>query len=260
MIVLGFDTATSATAVGLRLADGTGSRARDDPAAGEHPGHATRLLPMAEELLDGAGLAWSEVDRIVAGVGPGTFTGLRVGLATARGLAQSIPAQLVGVSSLQTLAAGAYMGAPEEHTQAAEVVLAVIDARRGEAFVAAYARGAEVPLELCAPCALPPERLGDAIAAAGDRARASGLLLSLRPASWLAVGDGAVRYRERVEGAGVAVPPDGDARHLIDGAAICELGLHAAAGEPYEKILPDYRRRPDAELALEAAAASTIEP
>ena len=107
MIVLGFDTATQATVAGLRLADGRTLQARDDPAEQEHPGHATRLLDMAAELLAQAGLGWGDVQRIAVGVGPGRFTGLRVGIATARGLAQSLGVQLVGVSSLRALALAA---------------------------------------------------------------------------------------------------------------------------------------------------------
>jgi tRNA A37 threonylcarbamoyladenosine modification protein TsaB len=75
MIVLGFDTATSATAVALRLRDGSALERRDDPEPGSRPGHATRLLGLAAELLAEAGLGWREVERIAAGAGPGTFTG-----------------------------------------------------------------------------------------------------------------------------------------------------------------------------------------
>ena len=75
MIVLGFDTATPATAVALRLADGTMLRGRDDPAVGERPGHTSRLLPLAEELLAHAGLRRGALQRIVVAEGPGTFTG-----------------------------------------------------------------------------------------------------------------------------------------------------------------------------------------
>src|SRR5207249_206739 len=100
VIVLGFDTATLATAVALRRADASALEARDDPPAGEHPGHATRLLAMADELLERAGIGWEELERIAVGTGPGRFTGLRVGVATARALGQSSRAGLVGVSSL----------------------------------------------------------------------------------------------------------------------------------------------------------------
>jgi tRNA threonylcarbamoyladenosine biosynthesis protein TsaB len=132
MIVLGFDTATPSTTVGLRLDDATTLQARDDPGTGERPGHATRLLGMAAELLTRADVAWSALDRIAVGLGPGTFTGLRVGIATARGLAQSLSVELVGVSSLRALAEGA---AAEG---ARRGLLAVIDARRGEAFAVPY--------------------------------------------------------------------------------------------------------------------------
>ena len=152
MIVLGFDTATPATAVGLRLADGTTLRAYDQPEAGERPGHTTQSLTLASELLAQAGIGWGALERIAVGVGPGTFTGLRVGIATARGLAQSLGIEVVGVSSLRVLAQAALR---EPDSQTRRGVLAAIDARRGEAFAAAYdAQG-----ELAPPRALPPEDL-----------------------------------------------------------------------------------------------------
>jgi tRNA threonylcarbamoyladenosine biosynthesis protein TsaB len=245
MIVLGFDTATAATAVALRLADGSVTQARDDPAAGAHPGHATRLLEMARELLAAAGVPWRGVQRVAVGTGPGTFTGLRVGVATARGLAQSLAAELVGVSSPQALALSA-LAAGEP---APDAVLAVIDARRGEAFAAAYAPGENgVPRELVAPAALGPQALAGVIASAGEPAGG--------PRSWLAVGDGALRFREQLQAAGIPLAADDSSLHLISAAAICELGVHAAI-VPTDELLPDYRRRPDAELAL-AGGGSTL--
>jgi tRNA threonylcarbamoyladenosine biosynthesis protein TsaB len=230
MIVLGFDTATPSTAVGLRLADGSTLQARDDPAPGAHPGHATRLLAMAGALLAEAGIGWNALQRIAVGVGPGTFTGLRVGVATARGLAQSLEIAPVGVSSLRALAEAV---GDKDGGQ----LLVAIDARRGEVFAATYAAGEELE----PPRALAPKDLAGVLAGADSR--------------WLAVGDGALRYREHLESVGATVPAEDSPLHRVSGKAICELGACAkiAAGRG-DAILPDYLRRPDAEIALEGAA------
>ncbi len=238
MRVLGFDTATSATAVGLMLGDGRLLEARDDPPAGAHPGHATKLLSMAAGLLEQEGLGWSELDMLAVGVGPGTFTGLRVGVATARGLSQSLGLALTGVSSLGALALGA-RGSVSSSDRGAGV-LAVIDARRGEVFVAAYDGEGH---ELLAPRPIAPGLLADTLAALGAAV-----------GSWTAVGDGALRYRDAFEAIGVAVPAGDDPRHALRGGAICELAAERGSlGGPVD-VLPDYRRRPDAEIALVAAA------
>ncbi len=160
MIVLGLDTATPATVVGLRLADGRTLQARDDPEAQQRPGHATRLLPLANDLLAEANIDWHELERIAVGVGPGTFTGLRIGIATARGLAQSLGVELVGVSSLRALAHGA--------SDQAQRVLAVIDARRREVFLAAYEDGQE----LIAPQAVSPDGVAELLESAAIDAHA----------------------------------------------------------------------------------------
>jgi tRNA threonylcarbamoyladenosine biosynthesis protein TsaB len=229
VIVLSIDTATPATVVGLRTPDGAVLEARDDPGAGERPGHSTRLLPLAAELLARAGLSWRQVDRVAVGVGPGTFTGLRVGVATAHGVAQSSGAELVGISSLRALALGADSDAP---------VLAAIDARRGEVFLSGY----QQEMELLSPRALAPTAVSEALS--GRAAARTGE----RP---LAVGDGAVLYRSVFEGAGAQVPDDGSPLHRIFASALCELGERAVLGG--DPVLPDYLRRPDAAIALEGA-------
>ncbi len=248
MIVLGFDTATPATAIGLMRADGTVVQARDDPGPGEHPGHATRLLPLAAELLAASRLGFGDVQRIAVGVGPGTFTGLRIGVATARGLAQSLSLELAGVSSLRALASGVALndrrGASPLAGEQSETLgtLAVLDARRGEAFAAAYGPAGE---ELASARALAPERLGDMLseaAGAGERLE-----------RWVGVGDGAVTYRSQLQALGVEVAPDSSPLHQISGERICELGAAAPTARPQE-VEPDYRRRPDAEIALERAS------
>jgi tRNA threonylcarbamoyladenosine biosynthesis protein TsaB len=257
MIVLGFETATSATSVALSLREGHTAQLRDDPQPGGHPGHATRMLEMAHALLQQEGIGWTELDRIAVGVGPGGFTGLRVGIATARGLAQSRSLELVGVSSLDALARSAFSVRAEElHDDSSDrqrdrdALLAVIDARRGELFVGAYERGHDPQAlrELASPPALAPQALREALAVAETRSEQ-------REHRWAAVGDGAIRYREHLEDAGVVVPEDSSALHLVSAEAVCALGAHSTAAASYEDVVPDYRRRPDAELALEAAAA-----
>jgi len=219
MNLLGFDTATPATVVGLRIADGTLTQARDDPPPGERPRHTTSLLVRARGLLDDAGLRFADLQRIAVGVGPGSFTGLRIGVATARGLAAATGAELVAVSTLRALA--------HRHPG---MVLAVIDARRGEAFAAKYDDGHEV----VAPSAVAPTELVG-LAAGAD----------------LAVGDGAIRFRVFIERSAVPVPADDAPEHLVSAAALCALGL-AAQPVASEAIVPDYLRLPDAELAHRA--------
>ncbi len=252
MIVLGFDTATQATAVGLRLDDGSTLHMRDDPAPDAHPGHATRLLSIAAELLAQTGLSWSDVQRIAVGVGPGRFTGLRVGIATARGLAQSLSTELIGVSSLHALALPAmhagYAGDVSAGHDAlgsgprSPATIAVIDARRGEAFAGGYAGEAEIVL----PRALRPAELEGIVARLEGNGAPAGQ-------SWRAVGDGAVLYAEELRAGGVDIAEPHSPLHLLDGAAVCELGALAesspAGTDALARVLPDYRRSPDAKLA-----------
>jgi tRNA threonylcarbamoyladenosine biosynthesis protein TsaB len=252
MIVLGFDTATQATAVGLRLHDGGTLQMRDDPAPDGHPGHATRLLSIAAELLARAEIGWSDVQRIAVGIGPGRFTGLRVGIATARGLSQSLSAELVGVSSLHALALPAVHAArdspapagrdAQDADPASPATIAVIDARRVEAFAGGYADEAEIVL----PRALRPAELEGIVAqleghGAPPRQR------------WRAVGDGALLYAEELRAGGVDVAELHSPLHLLDGGAVCELGalavLSPAGDAALAAVLPDYRRSPDAKLA-----------
>jgi tRNA threonylcarbamoyladenosine biosynthesis protein TsaB len=235
MTTLGFDTATLATAVALRI-DGAGTReARDDPSAGGHPGHATRLLALADELLRHAGAGWDTVERIAVGVGPGRFTGLRVGIATARALSQSVGADLVGVPTLRALARSAEADAPDGHG-----LLAVIDGRRGEVFLAAYAFDGDEPRELDFGRPRRANELQDALAEAAAWARDSRL--------WYAVGDGALAYREELERAGALVAPEESSAHLVRAAAICDLASQLTPVIA-DELIPDYRRTPDAALA-----------
>jgi len=224
--ILGFDCSTPATAVAL-VRDGEEPLcARHVPEPGERPGHAVQLLPLCNALLGRAGLRFADLDRVAVGLGPGTFTGLRIAIATARGLAHAGGAQLTGVPTLEVLAAGAR----------APAVLAVLDARRGEAFVAGYLHG--VPTASAA--ALAPEVLG-------SRARET----ATRHPGSLAVGDGAVAFRAVLERAGCTVPPYDAEAHRVDAAVLCALARDRPSG-PREAVLPSYVRAPDAQPARSA--------
>jgi tRNA threonylcarbamoyladenosine biosynthesis protein TsaB len=222
VIVLAMDTATPATAVALAGA-GAPVELRHEPEPGERPGHVSRLLPLVEQALAEGGVTWEDVDRIAVGVGPGTFTGLRIGIATARGLAHARGLPLAGVSTLHALAAEA--GEQQRHDGP---VVAVLDARRGEAFAAAWAPDGTPLFE---PVAFRPEVLSERV----NR---------LQPGP-LAVGDGAVRFRDVLEAAGAAVPEDGSALHRVQARQVAILGGQGTAGDPGE-VLPHYLRAPDA--------------
>ncbi len=114
MVILAFDTATRGATVAL---------VRDGAVLGERTSRAIRVLADADELLRGAGLEPGQLDALAVGTGPGSFTGLRMGLAAARGLALALGIPVAGVSTLSALAAGAPGAVP------------VIDAGRREVFV-----------------------------------------------------------------------------------------------------------------------------
>jgi tRNA threonylcarbamoyladenosine biosynthesis protein TsaB len=232
---LAFDTATRATTVALCGAGGRDLEGRDDPMAGERPGHATRLLPLAVGLLERAGMGWAELERIAVGIGPGTFTGLRIGIATARALARARDVPLTGVSTLQSLALGAQVAAASCGS-----VLAVLDARRGEAFVAAWR-----PQTLCEPHS---ELLRDSVVAP----EALGRLADELPSPILAVGDGALAFRQVLERLGALVPEDDSELHRVTAINHCKLARRLEAEAP-EQVGPRYMRLPDAEIARRIA-------
>lgn len=184
MNTIAFDTATNACCVAIERADGT--LFEHQPQAQrllERPAHTTELLPAIVDLAGQAGITLGQVDRVLVGVGPGAFTGLRIGVATARAIATANGTGLVPVSSLAALAGDQATG--------------VIDARRKEF----YFRVDEQD------CLAGPD---DAIAA---------IVAAARPA----VGDGAIALRGPLERAGVSVPDDGDSVHLVSAARLIDL-------------------------------------
>jgi tRNA threonylcarbamoyladenosine biosynthesis protein TsaB len=180
MIVLGLESATGL--VGAAIGHDTGIDAVVTIAGRRR--HAESLAPAIVQVLEWSGKGLHDLDVVAIDLGPGLFTGLRVGIATAKGLAQGLGIGLLGLNSLEILAAAAFdAGWPG-------TVVPVIDGRRGEVFTAHYARGSVpfAPVELSAPSRSASERVALEIESVDDRAV-------------LACGDGALRYRDLLVGA-----------------------------------------------------------
>ena len=182
----------------------------DGEVVGERVSLPRTVLEDADDLLCASGRPKSEIGGLVVGTGPGSFTSTRIGLAVARGLALSLDVQVAGVSTLDALAVGAREAGLED-------VLPVVDARRREVFV------------------VRPD--GEPRAAAPDA-------LELEPGT-VCVGNGAVRYRDVLEGIGAVVPPDEDELHLP--RARFHVALAERFGAP-DDVLPIYVRLPDVEV------------
>ena len=201
MRVLTIDTATTAAAIGVVI-DGVATDAPPIRAAAA----AQHVLSAVHATLATRNITISEINRIVVGRGPGSFTGQRIGLATAIGLAAPQATELVGVTTTTVL-----------RTAAGPAAVAVIDARRGEVFVE-----------------------GPGIALVATSAAALAQLLA--PGT-LVVGDGAVRYREAF--ALCDVPPDDSTLHVPSAAAACTLAEVGEPPTPVYVREPDAVRTVD---------------
>jgi len=127
MVLIAFDTAQDATQVAVFDAAGSVLAWASEPMT---TGHAERLIPMALEVLAKAGAGFADLSRIIVDIGPGTFTGVRIALSAARTLGWSRSVPVIGVSSLEALAA-----------EAGGSALALVDARRDELYAQAFKNG-----------------------------------------------------------------------------------------------------------------------
>jgi tRNA threonylcarbamoyladenosine biosynthesis protein TsaB len=190
MVTLSFDTATDVA---------TSALVEDGEVLGERVSVPIAFLEDVDALLQDAGLEPADIDALVVGTGPGSFTSTRIGLAAARGLALALDLPVAGVSTLDALAAARRGAFP------------VVDARRGEVFVA-----------------------GPNVVAPDD--------LELEPGT-LCVGSGAVLYRPTLERLGALVPSDDDPVHIPNARLHVSLAGEFGAAED---VLPIYVRAPDA--------------
>jgi tRNA threonylcarbamoyladenosine biosynthesis protein TsaB len=199
------------------------------PSPEGRPLHSTRLLAEVEAAVAAAG-GWGEVGLIAVGLGPGSFTGLRIGLATARGLGTSLGLPLAGVCTLDAIGRGmgeAEAGSAGPGTEAGR--LAVLDARRGEVFAALYGSDGE---RLWEPLVCAPEELAERVA-------------ELPRAPW-AAGSGALRFRQELARRGVEIPDDADPVHRVAARHVCALAAATGAGD-VGPLSPIYLRPPDAQ-------------
>ncbi|KAF1686537.1 tRNA (adenosine(37)-N6)-threonylcarbamoyltransferase complex dimerization subunit type 1 TsaB [Pseudoxanthomonas broegbernensis] len=221
MKLLAFETATEACSVALYLDGEVHERFEIAPRR-----HAELALPWAEALLAEAGIARARLDAIAVGRGPGAFTGVRLGIALAQGIALALDLPVVPVSTLAVLAAGA-------HAQGPERILAAIDARMGEVYVGAFLREGDAVAALGAERVLRPEAVALAeVAGGGD-------------AAWQGVGTG-FAAAEGVLARHLSPAPAGvDAQALPRAATLARLAAAAhARGQAVapERAEPAYLR------------------
>ena len=243
MILLAIESATDTVGAAV-VRDGDGSAERIRPGG---RAHAEQLAPAITEVCASTAVAVTDVDAISVDIGPGLFTGLRVGVATAKALAQALGIGVLGVGSLDILAAAAAEWCGDHSSSP---LVAVVDARRGEVFAAAYhleqssGPGDPAGVREDRPGPMTPAALEDwLVDLSAPRHRVT------------VVGDGALRYRERLSAhrsldLGLAdelsSPPPLAQAHL----ARFRLADGASLGDPVE-LVPDYRREADARINWE---------
>ena len=211
MLILALDASTPVTTVAIARENGHEVLAEISVTA---RGASETLLPAVHAALELAGEDLGSVARVLTGVGPGTFTGIRIAAATARALSAATGIPLSKNSTLDALAAPAF--------SCSEDVLAVLDAKRGQIFARRYSKVGPTTGIYC----LRPEEL------------------SVEGGPFV-VGDGAVRYRGDLSGLG-RIPPDGSPLHRVTAVGhVISADLTLVSPE---ELVPIYVREPDAEI------------
>jgi len=224
MLILGVESATAQ--VGCAIGGHEGVLASTHSARGKR--HAESLTPQIDFTLKQARVEIEEISVVAVDVGPGLFTGLRVGISTAMAIAFGLSVPMIGVSSLDLVAF------PVRHTR--RLIAVAIDARRGELFTAFYRQVPGGMQRVTEPHVVTPDDLYAELQAASTEC--------------LVVGDGAVRYRDQL--GSITKVEIGDEGLAYPSAASLVALAHARAlredfVQPAE-IKPMYLRRPDAEV------------
>ena len=222
MIVLAIESATES--VGVSLASSDGVLASVEISRGRR--HAESIVPCVQFVCERAELELAEVGAIAVDVGPGLFTGMRVGIATAKSLSMALGIPMVPMTSLEVLAVG------ESTTD--EIIVPVVDVRKSEVFWAMYRRS-DHGVEL-----LHQPTVGSVDDLISD------LMARDQPA--VCIGDGAQRYREDITAGFTCVI--GDVRHPSAAVLAVEGVRRAVREETVDERLvePVYLRQPDAQI------------
>lgn len=223
MNILAFDTCFGAVSVAVRWRSAGGEWLLREAYEARTTGHAERLFPMIAEVMEGAGLAFSSIDRIAVTLGPGTFTGVRVGIAAARAFALATDRSVVGTTSLAVMAHRADLGLE----RAGRPLAVAVDARRGMVYFQVFTSHVTAA--------------GDAqVITPEQAARAIG------PQPVLVVGSGAAAVVAAAEGHAEARLPD-----LQPHAR--SLAIMAPELVPVVPVTPIYLRQPDAKPQADKA-------
>lgn len=194
--------------------------------------HSARLLSSVEKLLDEASWRKDELDALAVAIGPGSFTGLRIGLAAAKGMALSLSLPIAGESSLKSLALN---GLGSE-----KIVVSLIDARRGELYAFASRVKSKGEIEtVIDECVLPPDVLIEKLKALGEEL--------------FIVGDGLIAYRKIIEGAlGDSLELPGEELLLprAHNLALLAGDRLKNGGDDLAMLIPNYLRQSDAEIGF----------
>jgi len=231
--LLAIDTATEACSVALSI-DGE-IRERFEIAGREH---SQKLPAMFASLLAEAGIAASQLDGLVAGIGPGSFAGVRIGVAFVKGLGLGLDRRAVGVSSLAMLAQAAV-------EQGADWALPVIDARMDQVYAGSYRAEARLALACDEEVVLSPQQWSPAASFAAD-----GKLAALG-SGWQAWGDVLLaRLPRKPDSIGVSALP-----HARDALRLAVPVFAAGQAQSAAKLLPNYLRNRVALTQAEQIAA-----